>query len=136
MLEFAFWSSVIFIAYTYVLYPVLLGILAAVRARTVDQADVTPSASFIITAYNEEERMRGKIENTLRLDYPRDRLEIIVASDSSTDGTDAIAKTYEGQGVVLVRSPARRGKEHAQRCAVEIASGEILVFSDVGTTLP
>ena len=136
MLEIAFWSSVIFIAYTYVLYPVLLGMLAAIRARTVDQADVTPSVSFIITAYNEEARIRGKIENTLRLDYPRERLEIIVASDCSTDGTDAIAKTYEREGVVLVRSPARRGKENAQRYAVGIASGEVLLFSDVGTTLP
>jgi cellulose synthase/poly-beta-1,6-N-acetylglucosamine synthase-like glycosyltransferase len=72
----------------------------------------------------------------LRLDYPRDRLEIIVASDSSTDGTDAIASAYEGQGVVLVRSPARKGKENAQQYAVEIASGEVLLFSDVGTTLP
>lgn len=136
MLEIAFWSSVIFVAYAYVLYPALLSVVAAVRARPVDRADVTPPVSFIIAAHNEERQIQAKIENTLRLDYPRDRLEIIVASDGSTDGTDAIAKEYGEQGVALVRSPARRGKENAQRYAIEASSGEILLFSDVGTTLP
>jgi len=136
MLEVTFWSSVIFVAYAYVIYPVLLSLVSAIRGRRVDRADVTPPVSFIIAAHNEQARIQGKIENTLRLEYPRDRLEIIVASDSSMDATDKITRTYEEQGVVLVRTPARRGKEYAQRCAVEIASGEILVFSDVGATLP
>jgi len=136
MLEVAFWSSVIFVAYAYVIYPVLLSIVSMVRERRVDRADVTPPVSFIIAAHNEQARIQGKIENTLRLEYPRDRLEIIVASDGSMDGTERITRTYEGQGVVLVRTPTRRGKEYAQRCAMEIASGEILVFSDVAATLP
>ena len=136
MLEVAFWSSVIFVAYAYVIYPVLLSIVSVVRERRVDRADVTPPVSFIIAAHNEQARIQGKIENTLRLEYPRDRLEIIVASDGSMDGTERITRTYEGQGVVLVRTPTRRGKEYAQRCAMEIASGEILVFSDVAATLP
>ncbi len=136
MLEVTFWSSVIFVAYAYVIYPVLLSIVSAIRERRVDRADVTPPVSFIIAAHNEQARIQGKIENTLRLEYPRDRLEIIVASDSSMDATDTIARTFEGQGVVLVRTPARRGKEYAQRCAVEIAAGDVLVFSDVGATLP
>lgn len=136
ILEATFWSSVIFVAYAYVLYPVMLAIVSAMRRREIDRRDVTPSVSFIITAHNEEARIRQKIENTLRLGYPRERLEIIVASDGSTDDTDTITKAYEGRGVVLVRTATRRGKEYAQRCAVEIASGEILVFSDVGATLP
>jgi cellulose synthase/poly-beta-1,6-N-acetylglucosamine synthase-like glycosyltransferase len=136
MLEVAFWSSVLFVAYAYVIYPVVLSIVSVIRERKVDRGDVTPSVSFIIAAHNEEARLQGKIENTLRLEYPRDQLEIIVASDGSTDRTDAITKTYEGNGVVLVKTATRRGKESAQRCAVDIASGEVLVFSDVGATLP
>jgi cellulose synthase/poly-beta-1,6-N-acetylglucosamine synthase-like glycosyltransferase len=136
MLEVAFWSSVIFVAYAYVIYPVLLSIVSVVRERRVDRADVTPPVSFIIAAHNEQARIQGKIENTLRLEYPRGRLEIIVASDGSMDDTERITRTYEGQGVVLVGTPTRRGKEYAQRCAMEIASGEILVFSDVAATLP
>jgi len=136
MLEIAFWSSVIFVVYAYVIYPVMLSVVSAIRKRDVDRGDVTPAVSFIIAAHNEEARIRGKIENTLQLVYPRGQLQIIVASDGSTDGTDEIAGIYAGKGVALVRTPTRNGKEYAQRCAVDVASGEILVFSDVGATLP
>jgi cellulose synthase/poly-beta-1,6-N-acetylglucosamine synthase-like glycosyltransferase len=79
--------------------------------------------------------MREKLENTLELEYPRDQLEIIVASDCSTDQTDAIVTSYESRGVRLVRAPQRNGKEAAQKLAVQASSGEILVFSDVATIL-
>jgi glycosyltransferase involved in cell wall biosynthesis len=90
--------------------------------------------SFIITAHNEAARIRDKIENTLAQDYPARALEILVASDCSTDGTDDIVREYSRR-VRLVRAPERRGKEAAQGLAVQSASGEILIFSDVATAL-
>jgi glycosyltransferase involved in cell wall biosynthesis len=109
-------------------------VLALFRDRTVTRANITPRVSFIITAYNEERRLREKIENTLSQVYPADRLEIIVASDGSTDATDDIARAFDDR-VRLVRARERRGKEAAQHLALEAASGEILVFSDVATAL-
>ena len=101
----------------------------------VKKGDLKPKVSFIITAYNEEKRIKEKIENTLKQDYPREKLEIIVASDYSTDRTDEIAESYQTLGVKLVKAPERRGKENAQKHAIDAASGEILIFSDVATML-
>ena len=97
---------------------------------------MSPSVSFIITAYNEETRIRDKLENSMALDYPRERLELIVASDCSTDETDTIVQSFESRGVRLVRAAQRNGKEAAQKLAVEAAAGDILIFSDVATILP
>jgi hypothetical protein len=129
-----FWGAVAFVAYAYAGYACVLVVLAWWRDRAVRGAKITPLVSFIITARNEEQRLRGKIENTLDQIYPASRLDIIVASDGSTDGTDAIARAFGGR-VRLIRSPERRGKEAAQQLAVEAASGEILIFSDVATAL-
>jgi glycosyltransferase involved in cell wall biosynthesis len=94
-----------------------------------------PTVSFIITAYNEEKRIEEKIKNSLNQDYPKERLEIIVASDCSNDKTDDIVRSYSDQGIKLVRAPERKGKENAQKHAVEASIGEIIVFSDVATIL-
>lgn len=91
--------------------------------------------SFIITAYNEQNRIREKIENTLEMNYPREHLEILVASDCSNDDTDEIVKSFESKGIRLIRAPERRGKEGTQKLAVEASKGEILVFSDVATII-
>ena len=129
-----FWISVFFIFYAYFGYPLALYTLSFFRSRKVNRdPEFLPHASFIITVHNEEQRIRGKIENTLALDYPADKLEIIFASDASTDNTDEIVKSYSG--LKLVRSPERKGKEYAQKIAVEQAAGEVLVFSDVATIL-
>jgi len=135
MIEILFWSSIIFITYTYLGYPLLLKAISLFRNRNVQKDNVTPFLTFIITAHNEQERITGKLENTLSLDYPKDKLQIIVASDCSTDDTDTIVKTFESKGITLVRSPERRGKEYAQKLVVEQARGGILVFSDVATIL-
>jgi len=130
-----FWSAVLFIFYAYLGYPLLLMLLSLIKSRPVKKGDAFPSVSFIVTAYNEEARIREKLENTMALDYPRNRLEIIVASDCSTDKTDAIVQAYESRRGRLVRAPQRNGKEAAQKLAVQAASGEILVFSDVAAIL-
>jgi cellulose synthase/poly-beta-1,6-N-acetylglucosamine synthase-like glycosyltransferase len=85
---------------------------------------------LIVTAYNEERVLAAKLANSLSLDYPPDRLEILVASDGSTDRTDAIAREFERRGVRLLRVEGRQGKTAAQNAAVVAATGEIVVFSD------
>lgn len=136
VLEVSLWLSLGLIAYAYVGYPAILAVMALVRTRSIQKADITPSVTFMITAYNEEKRIGEKLRNTLAVDYPKERFEVLVASDCSTDKTDEIVVSYREQGVRLVRAPMRKGKEAAQKLAVQIASGEILVFSDVATILP
>ncbi len=110
-------------------------VISLFRNYNIKKGNITPPVSFIITAYNEEKRIKDKIENTLKQDYPKDKLEIIVASDCSTDKTDEIVKSYQSQGVKLIRVAERKGKENAQKHAVKAASGDILIFSDVATIL-
>lgn len=132
--EFLFWGSVVLIVYAYAGYPCVLMALRLFRDRPVKKAPITPRVSFVIAAHNEEQRIAEKIENTLRQDYPADRLEIIVASDCSTDRTDEIVRSF-GRRVWLIRARERRGKEAAQQLAVRAAMGKILVFSDCATAL-
>ena len=107
-------SFILFIAlavYAYAGYPVLVFLLSRLFGRPVAAGDITPSVSVIIAAYNEERDIAAKIENTLALDYPSDRLEIIVASDCSSDRTDEIVRSYAGKGVILHRMPAAARKD-------------------------
>lgn len=131
--EIIFIAAAALIAYTYVGYPVLAFVLSRLLGRPVRRSQITPQVSLIIAAYNEERDLAAKIENSLALDYPREKLEIIVASDCSTDRTDQIARSYDQQGVILHRQAERRGKTWAQNQAVKVSSGEILVFSDATT---
>jgi glycosyltransferase involved in cell wall biosynthesis len=129
-----FWSSVILVVYAYVGYPCALAALAVLSRRVVAKGSMAGRVSFIITARNEERRIREKLENTFAQDYPRALLEILVASDCSSDATDDVVRSY-GDRVRLVRAAERKGKEAAQQLAVNAASGDILIFSDVGTAL-
>lgn len=135
-----FWMLLPLSLYSYFLYPLLLRGLLAWRGTIADSplanAVEPPTVSLIITAHNEAARIRGKLDNTLAIVYPQDRLDIIVASDCSSDDTDAIVGEYVDRGVRLVRARERLGKEHAQQCAVRAARGDILVFSDVATRIP
>lgn len=130
------------IFYAYFGYPLCL-LLISVFKKSIRPNDYElrainyqlPSSTFIITAYNEEKLIRKKIENTLSQDYPSKKLEIIIASDCSTDGTDEIVQSFKDQGVQLIKASERKGKEHAQKLAVEASTGKILVFSDAATIL-
>lgn len=130
----AFWASVVLIAHTYLIYPILLYLLTAGR-RTPRYAPMEelPEVAIVIAAYNEESVLRAKLENTLAIDYPADRLEVVVVSDASTDGTDRIAADFAGRGVRLHRMPERGGKTAAQNAGVELARGAYLVFSDANS---
>lgn len=90
---------------------------------------------MIITAYNEGKRIKDKLENTLALDYPKEKLQILVTSDGSTDETNAIVKEYEKEGIELLAIKNRGGKENTQKEAVKKANGDIIVFTDVATLL-
>jgi len=136
-----YWVIAVAAAFSYFLYPLILLVFSIIHCRKHTSAgpftqDHLPKMSLIVTAYNEASRIRKKIENTLELDYPSDKLQIVVASDCSDDGTDDIVKEYLDKGVALVRAQERLGKENAQLAAIAAAEGEILVFSDTATQLP
>ena len=131
--EIIFWIAVVAIAYTYAGYPLLLILLSKLRGKPVRRNDSTPAVTVIIAAYNEERDIAQKLENTLALDYPKSKLEILVTSDCSSDRTDEIVRSFAGRGVRLHRQEERLGKTAAQNAAVEKATGEILLFSDATT---
>ncbi|MFK7894498.1 MAG: glycosyltransferase [Myxococcota bacterium] len=138
-----FWQCLALFALAWVFfafagYPLSLSLLARIRKNPVQReaaSDVaSPTLSVIIAVYNEAGRLATKLEDTLALDYP-DTFQIIVASDSSADESDAIARSFEDRGVELIRLPERGGKEAAQAAAIEAARGEVLVFTDVAAEL-
>jgi cellulose synthase/poly-beta-1,6-N-acetylglucosamine synthase-like glycosyltransferase len=128
-----FWAAAAALAYAYAGYPVLVWLVSSLRPRAVRRGAAEPTVSVIITAYNEERDLASKLENTLALDYPAEKLEVIVASDCSGDRTDEIALAFAPRGVRLHRQAERLGKTAAQNAAVELARGDVLLFSDATT---
>ena len=133
MLEATLWSALALLAYIYAGYPLLAIVLARALPRPVDRGPVRASVTAIITAYNEEKHIRQKIRNVLALDYPWELLDIIVASDASSDGTDSIVLESDAPNVKLLRVEGRLGKTACQNAAAAMASGDILVFMDATT---
>lgn len=127
-----FWLSVSLILYTYLGFPLLVVFRGLLWKRPYARGTGTPSISFVIVAHNEAKVIGKKLENLLSLDYPREQLEIIIASDGSDDGTDEIVAGYRDSKVRLVACP-RRGKIPALNDAVASATGELLVFSDANS---
>lgn len=125
--------AVVMIGYIYFGYPIVITILRYFFYKPLRKADILPRISMIIAAHNEENDIGAKIENSLSLDYPRDRFEIIVASDCSTDDTDEIVRGFQYRGVILHRQNERNGKTRVQYRAVSDSTGEVLVFSDATT---
>ncbi len=130
MTEALFIGCCFLIVYPYALYPLALKLLCFVYRKQLLQEEGTPVITVIIPAFNEEEVIGEKIENTLKLDYPADKREIIVVSDNSTDKTNEIVKGFEKQGVRLIVQPVRKGKTAGLNDAVKISRGEILFFTD------
>jgi cellulose synthase/poly-beta-1,6-N-acetylglucosamine synthase-like glycosyltransferase len=130
-----FWSSALFLIYTFAGYPVILLVLSFFHNQAHERAPVQPMVSIIIAAHNEAIGISKKILNCLELTYPSDRYEILVASDGSTDGTADIVRSFASRGVKLIEIPDRRGKQYAQLQARDVARGEILVFTDAGVEL-
>ncbi len=134
MLIAIFWAALFLVVYTYLIYPALLWLLAAGR-KMPEYAPLSewPTASLIIAAHNEEAVLRAKLENALAMDYPAERLDIIVVSDASTDGTDRIAAEFAARGVRLHRQEVRGGKTEAQNAGVRLARGQFVAFSDANS---
>lgn len=130
-----FWLTVLFIWYALAGYPLCLWAVSRFRNRPHRRGDFTPAISIIIAAHNEAFGIANKIANCLALTYPADKLEIIIASDGSNDGTPDIVRSFSSRGVMLVEIPERRGKQFAQLQARNAARGEILVFTDAGVEL-
>ncbi|MGC2238015.1 MAG: glycosyltransferase family 2 protein [Pyrinomonadaceae bacterium] len=128
-----FWISVAALIYVYVGYPLLVYLVSLIRPLEVKKSGVAPTVTILITAYNEENAIRAKLENTLQIDYDREKPEILVASDGSTDKTDEIVREFAARGVKLFRQEGRMGKTFTQNKAVEQAKGEIILFSDATT---
>ena len=124
-----FWLSLAMVVYVYAGFPMLVVLVGKIRNRQVRKQSITPTVSIIIAAYNEEQSIAERLDNILALEYPPDALEVIVASDGSTDATASIVASYASHGVRLLDLP-RRGKIPALNDAVTHAAGEILVFSD------
>ena len=131
--QITFWSCVGMLGYVYVGYPLLVYIVSILDPKEVKYGAIEPLVTVLITAFNEERDIRSKLENTLLIDYPSDKLEIIVASDGSTDRTDEIVREFADRGVKLFRHEGRAGKTATQNRAVEMAAGEIILFSDATT---
>ena len=131
-----FWTSVFLVVYPYFVYPALLALLRRVVPRPPRKAAIEPTVSVLVAAFNEEDVIAAKMENSLALDYPSDRIEVVVASDGSTDGTNRIASGYaDGRRIRLVAFPVNRGKLTAMNEVIPQLSGEIVVFSDASSML-
>ena len=130
--EILFWLAAAASLYAYVGFPLFLFAAALLRPRPVRRKPEWRSVSVVIAAYNEERTIHDRIDNALGQDYPSERIEVIVVSDGSDDATDRIVVSHPDSRVRLVRIE-RSGKVHALNRAVEVATGDILVFSDANT---
>lgn len=128
-----FWLSLFIVFYTYLGYPALIWVLAQGKKDPEYSPDFFPTVSLVIPAYNEEVVIEKKIENSLELEYPSDKLQILVAADGSDDGTPELVRKFEDQGVDLNYDPKRAGKLAAMTRALARCTGEIVVFSDANT---
>jgi cellulose synthase/poly-beta-1,6-N-acetylglucosamine synthase-like glycosyltransferase len=132
MTRVVFAAAAALVGYTYLAFPVLVLLRARLRPRPHRSAPVTPSVSIVIAARNEAASIAAKIENLRALDYPPDRLQVVIACDGCDDGTDAIARA-SGDDRVRVLSLQRVGKADALNAAVREATGDVLVFSDANS---
>jgi cellulose synthase/poly-beta-1,6-N-acetylglucosamine synthase-like glycosyltransferase len=130
LLGLLFWLSVLLIVYVYLGYPLMLSLLAKLRRKPAGYSSHLPTVTLLIAAYNEQDVIASKLENTLALDYPSDKLQVLVAADGSDDRTPEIVKSFEARGVELSYQPERRGKMAAINRAMPRVRHEIVLFSD------
>jgi hypothetical protein len=134
VLRAVFWVAGGALAWTHVGYPLAAAALARVRPRPARRADVTPEVAVVVAAHDEEDVIGRRVRNLLELDYPADRLRVVVASDGSTDGTDAaVAAIAERDPRVSLVSAPRRGKVPAQDAVVAGLDSEIVAFTDANS---
>jgi poly-beta-1,6-N-acetyl-D-glucosamine synthase len=125
-----FWIFFLIVFYTYLGYPLILSFLAHFKPQPPKYEAITPKVSLLIAAFNEERILEAKIKNALSLDYPKEKLQIIIANDSSSDRTAEIAESFSSEGVLLVSTPHRMGKIGNINFASHTADGEVFIISD------
>lgn len=130
--QFLFWGSIVALAWLFVGYPVFVLVRGVLVKRRYETNAITPDISIVVAAYNEADSIRARIENLLSLDYPNDRVQIIVASDGSSDGTVPIASEFANRGVTVLDLP-RAGKIPAVNTAMSHVTGEIVVMTDANS---
>jgi len=131
MVKLIFWLSFIFILYTYIGYPVVLYILNILfKKERVKNSAYEPNVSVVIAVYNEEKYIERRIRSLLSQGYPKDKFEIIIVSDGSTDTTIEKVKSFSDKTVKLFSYSPKRGKAEALNLGISKAEGEIIVFSD------
>lgn len=135
-----FWLGIALVVYTYIGYGVVIGVLVKLKNALRPDAPLKPiedypTVAFVIAAYNEEDYIRDKVANSLALDYPVDKLDIIFVTDGSSDRTPEILKEYETDGIRVLHEDARKGKIHAMHRAMGYVKAEISIFSDANTEL-
>lgn len=127
----AFWISAVLLLYTYLGYPLLIRLWSWFWPRLTVAGPLSPSMTLVVVAHNEARRIRQRLENFLDLDYAWDRVEVIVASDGSTDATAELARNYRTPQVRVVEFKERRGKSAVLNDVIPMAGGEIVVLADV-----
>ncbi len=139
ILILAFWLCTALMMYAYAVYPLLIGTAARIFGRPetppLAEEETPPRLSILIAAHNEQAVIEDRIRNALALDYPTDRLEIVVASDGSTDQTEHLVGLFADRGVRLIAFPSCRGKSAVLNDCVPRLSGEIVLFSDANTEM-
>ncbi|WP_213975746.1 glycosyltransferase family 2 protein [Tepidanaerobacter acetatoxydans] len=139
--KMTFWVSAFLIVYAFIGYPISLYILSKIIKKKENPTDIflRPSVSIIVPAHNEENVIKHKLDNLVNLNYPKELMEIIIASDNSTDKTNEIVEKFiqenKDYNISLYKVYKRQGKTNAQNEAVKVAKGEILVFSDANAML-
>jgi cellulose synthase/poly-beta-1,6-N-acetylglucosamine synthase-like glycosyltransferase len=133
-LQLLFWTSLLLVLYSYLLYPALLPLLARLFGRpTIKNDDFFPKVAVLVPVFNEEKVIRLKIENLLALDYPADRYRIWVGSDCSTDATHAIVRSFKNDRIDLWIAPQRGGKTEVLNHVAPLIDAEIILFTDANT---
>lgn len=135
ILVWLFWVTGVLLVYTYMGYPLWLYLWSAFRKRPVASDSFEPPVTVVMAVHNEANQLGRKLDNLLQLEYPRDKLHILVVSDASSDATDAIAESYRDRGITLLRTTVRGGKHYAQGLGINQAHTEFIVFTDAAPLL-
>jgi cellulose synthase/poly-beta-1,6-N-acetylglucosamine synthase-like glycosyltransferase len=135
MATVVFWTCCTLLLYVYVLYPLIVQLLAARFGTPVRRDAALPSVTIIVAAYNEEKCIRAKLDNISQLDYPPGLMNTIVVSDASSDATEEIVRQYDPARVSVLRVDGRQGKTACQNAGAAAARGDVFVFADATTHL-